>query len=298
MAFNIADEVAEEAATGVDMTKGEEGGGYTPPANKIANLRFVGYYEIGEHEEDEFGANGQKTGGKRNRNKVHLVFELSGPNHKPNVDKDGNKRPQFITVKETKSLNIKANFFKLFSKMNGAHGNQAKTMAQLLGKEFRAQVYHKTSKIAGKDVVFANLKGAIDTMPQGEGYAIRKAEREDEEGNMVPVVVDPAVTPVSGFLWDRASKEMWDSIYIAGEFEAKYDEKDPTKLIRPAKSKNLFQNLILQAKNFDSIREKIGVAKSEVDAAIPEAEKPARTADPAAAAVGAGADELGDDIPF
>lgn len=293
--FNIADEVAEEAATGVDMSKGQEGGGYTPPVNKVANLRLVGYYELGEHEEDVYNQAGQKTGAKRNRNKVTLVFELSGPNHPPRVGEDGTKFPQLVEVKETKSLNVKANFYKLFLKMNAAHGNQYKTMAQMLGKEFRGQIYHTAKTMNGKEVLFPGLKGTNATRPLGEGYGIRKAEREDEDGNSVPVKVDAAITPIKGFLWDRASKPMWDSLYIPGEFEAKYDDKDPTKLIRPAKSKNKWQDLIAQAVNFSSIQEKIGVDVAAL--ALPDAEVPTRSVDPAAAALDG--DDLGDqDIPF
>ncbi|CAJ2950661.1 Uncharacterised protein [Burkholderia pseudomallei] len=55
--------------------------------------RFVGYFELGTHEE-EF------EGKKRDREKVDLVFELSGPNHEPIKAADG------TLIKPARSKNV------------------------------------------------------------------------------------------------------------------------------------------------------------------------------------------------
>jgi hypothetical protein len=51
------------------------------------------------------------------------------------------------------------------------------------------------------------------------------------------------------FLWAQASREMWDSLYIEGQYDEKKDEKTG-KVIYPAKSKNVIQEKIKAAKNF------------------------------------------------
>ncbi|KGS56935.1 hypothetical protein [Burkholderia pseudomallei] len=67
--------------------------GYIPPAISIRGARFVGYFELGTHEE-EF------EGKKRDREKVDLVFELSGPNHEPVKAADG------TLIKPARSKNV------------------------------------------------------------------------------------------------------------------------------------------------------------------------------------------------
>ncbi|MDN7932039.1 hypothetical protein QZM52_12185 [Burkholderia metallica] len=205
---------------------------YAPPAAGFAHARFVGYFELGTHEE-EF------EGKKRDREKVDLVFELSGPNHEPTV-RGGYAIPVRITAQETLDLSYGSSFSRLFDVMNAAHGDAATHMAELLGKAFIVQVFHIRSRDGMR--VYATLKGP-------GGYNVRGTAIRDALTRL-PVIVDvsPAITAIKAFIWDVADKEMWDSIYIPGEYPEQRDADDV--LIAPARSKNVIQEKIASAKNW------------------------------------------------
>ena len=115
--YDLKAKIAEAAKTGPDMSQATSGGGdYTPPEKGMAWARFVGYFEIGVHEDDDYNNPGQK----KDKKKVELVFELSGPNHEPRKLDDGTFIPQRITIQEALSTGEKANFFKIFAAMNYA----------------------------------------------------------------------------------------------------------------------------------------------------------------------------------
>ena len=216
---------------GPNMNEAQSGGGgtYTPPAEgKAVRLRFVGYFETGNHTEQS----GQYAGKKTDR--VELVFELSGRLWAP-TEHDGKKVPQRMTLRMNFSLNEKATFFKLFKVMNAAHGDTATIMAELLGREFIGDITH-TKK---GDKVYANLVN------------VRKAERENDEGEIVPIIVDEPLTEIKFFIWDIADMEMWDSIFIDGEYPERKNDKG--EVTAKAKSKNVIQNLIRSANNFDTL---------------------------------------------
>jgi hypothetical protein len=216
-----------------DFTKTVAGGGeYTPPAAGPVNLRFVGYYEIGVHEKTIKGVT-------KSNEKVQLVFELSGKNYPPKE----NGEPLRMTITENLSNNVKANIIKLFNKMN--YEGKATHFTELLGEAYRGRIYHTKKEKDGKEVVYANLRNE-------DGYSITPpiVEIVDDDGNVTTkkVKVAEPVSELKAFVWDLASKEMWDAIYIDGEYEAKTD--DNGKVTRPAKSKNVIQETIMSAKNW------------------------------------------------
>lgn len=268
--YDLKAKIAEAAKTGPNMTEAQAGGEYTPPAAGIARARLVGYFELGTHEE-EF------EGKKRDREKVDLIFELSGPNHEPRKLDDGTLVPIRVTVQETLSFNEKANFFKLFGAMN--YAGKATHMAQLLGEAFIVEVFHKKSKDGKK--VYANLKGP-------NGYNVKGTTVQDPlSGKPIVIDVQPAITELKAFIWGIADKEMWDSIYIPGEWEERKDEQG--KVISPARSKNVLQQKIMQAKNWKAhplaaIVEAGGQEPNIPDAETPEREQPdnAASVDPLA----------------
>ncbi len=225
MAFNIKDRV-KAAAQQTNMTEATGGGGYTPPPEGHPNLRLVGYYELGQHEE-KYGAAKGKV-----KSKVQLVWELSGPKYPVT---DGN--PMLMKQELAYSLNSKATLFKLFKEMNAAHGGKFTHIAEFLGDYgFKGTVKHTVKGEGDQKRTYANLEN------------IRKAERENDEGEMVPVKVDPAITEVKGFIWDQADPEMWDSIYIEGEWEER--KNDAGEVTAPKRSKNVIQARIMSAINF------------------------------------------------
>lgn len=227
MAFNIGAAVAA-AAQNTNMNDAQKGGGYTPPEAGFVRLRLVGYYEIGQHIEQHGQAKGKV------KPKVKLVFELSGPKHQPK-ETDGGKVPLRMTVDMTLSLNEKATFYKLFKGMN--HTGKHVHMAQMLGEAFVGKVEHK--KVGEK--TYANL---IDI----RAPYIEQVNVEEGTTTQVPVNVDPPLSEIKGFIWDHAVPEMWDSIFIEGEWEEKKDDKG--NVTHPAKSKNTLQLQIMSAVNF------------------------------------------------
>ncbi|RFU48021.1 hypothetical protein [Paraburkholderia sp. DHOC27] len=197
---------------------------YVPPGIGEAYARLVGYFELGKHEEENMQ---QKM---VLRDKVDLIFELSGPNHQPRKMDDGTLIPHRVTVQETLSFSDRANFFKLFTMMNQAHGGQFTHMAQLLGKAFRVEVFHRKSADGKK--VYANLKGP-------NGYSVGSAGRHN---------VDPPITALRYFIWAWSYSDMWESIYIPGEYPATLDDKGG--VISPARSRNVLQERIQAAVNW------------------------------------------------
>lgn len=224
--------IQRAAKAGPDMRKPQYPGGYEPPAKGPTHARLVGYFEMGMHEEEYEG----KT---RDRAKVDLVFELSGPNHEPRKLEDGTLVPIRITVQETLSLDPDRSFFRLFAAMNSA--GKATHMAELLGEAFVVEVFHRKSMDGKK--VYADLKGP-------NGYNVKGTTVKDEiTGKTTVIQVAQAITELLLFAWATADKEEWDSIHIPGEWEAK---KDGDKIIAPARSKNVIQQKIMRAKNWVS----------------------------------------------
>lgn len=274
--FNPQEAIARAAAEGPNMNEAQKGGGgnYVPPAEGLVRLRFVAYVELGKHEE-EF------KGEKKIKDKVQLGFEASGPRHPPSED----GTPIRFTIIENYSLNEKAHFYKLFKRMN--HEGTATHMAQLLGQDYLANVVHKTVGEGDSKRTYANLR-------DDAGYTIRAPYVDDpESGERRRVTVDEAKTPIKCFLWNYASKEMWDSIFIDGMYDEVKD--DDGKVIRPAKSKNVLQERIKTAINWQgSPMQEILFAGGDV--ATPEAAKPERTEEnmqaSADAKAGAAADPL------
>lgn len=222
--------IRRAAATGPDMREPNSSKGYVPPKEGLAYARLVGYFELGTHEE-EF------EGNKRDQQKVDLIFELSGPNHEPRKLDDGTLVPVRILVQETLTFNEKTNFFKLFAAMN--YASKATHMAELLGDPFMVEVFHKKSGDGKK--VYANLKGP-------NGYNIKGTTVQDPiSGKSVVVEVAPAITELKAFVWDIADKDMWESIFIEGEYA---ERREGEKVIAPARPKNVIQERIMAAKNW------------------------------------------------
>lgn len=276
MAYNLRDAVNAAKQKGPNMNQSQGGGGeYEVPAAGFTRLRFVGYFELGKKETEWKGT--KKVG-----DHADLVFELSGPKHAPRETENG-KFPIRITVPMKLSLNEKANFFKLFRSMNWE--GKADHIAELLGNDFVGEVEHAVVKGEGgkPDRTFANLKN------------IRKPfATNPETGDDYRIEVAAPLTELKLFLWDFATPEMWDSIFIEGEWDAKKNDKGEE--IAPAKSKNVIQEKIKKALNFKALPiydYAVGAVKKEdaqaLDDAVGEAHEAASPRDP---------DVFDDEIPF
>lgn len=225
----------EKAATTTDMTQAQKGGGgeYTPPPAGPCRLRLVGYIELGKQLE-------RFQGKLREREKVKLIFELSGKNHQPK-EIEGKKYPYLIEVTETLSLSERANFFKLFQRLN--HDQQFKHMAQLLGKSMLGEVVHREYEVNGQKRIAAELKRKGDGYTLKPPYVLNPATDET-----IRVEAAPQISPTRCFLWDHADLDQWASIFIEGEYEERKDDKG--NVTAPAKSKNKYQLLIRSATNY------------------------------------------------
>ena len=226
---------AKAAAEGADQTKSVAGGGdYAPPAAGPGLARFVGYIELGKQK-------GMFKGVPTIKEKVRLIFELVGKRHPPG-EHDGKKIPVRIIIDENYSLNEKANFFKLFQRMN--YKQDAVHIAQLLGEAFKVEVVHdKWTGKDGKERTDAVLRNA-------GGYTIAPPRKEDEdsETGWVNIEVPAALSDIRCFLWEQADMTQWGSLFIEGEYPERKDDKGV--VTAKAKSKNVFQNAIKSAVNF------------------------------------------------
>lgn len=238
---------------GPDMTKATGGGDYTPPAAGPCQLRFVSYIEVGKQAKVFKGVTKVDS-------RALLVFEISGPNHPPMENGD----PQRITIDEKLSMNEKANFYKLFGRMN--YAQTATHVSELLGDAFLGVIHHRTYKDKqGKDRIAAELR------PKGGAYEIMAPRfTHPVTGVTETVNVQPAKGPLRLFLWDFADAEQWASIFIEGQYEERKNEAG--EVVAKARSKNVFQDKIKQAKNFTGspIHALLVAAGQKID--IPEAD--------------------------
>lgn len=274
--------VIEQAATeGPNMNEAQGGGDFERelPAAGLARLRLISYIEIGVHKDG-------KPGQEKNKELVKLQFELSGPKHQPKKLDDGRLIPHVVTITLPLSLNEKANFYKLFKRMN--HTGEYRHMAQMLGHDFLGTVVHRDNGKEGADKrTYANLR-------DDGGYTIRPPFVEDPEtGESKRVTADPQITATKCFLWNYATKEMWDALFIDGKYD---DVVKDGKVVREGGSKNYWQNQIKGAINFaDS---PIGNLLFAGEADLPGAEKPERSDDAKQAATEADANANNNDDPL
>lgn len=245
---NIAQDVANAQANANEAQQG--GGSYTPPPKGLARLRLVGYIECGKHEKK--GPLGTKV-----EDQAHLIFELSGKGYEPKELEDGTKIPMRITVKLTQSLNEKANYFKLFRRMN--YEQKATSFIQLLGQAYLGNVGHFVIPAAdGKpETIIANFRddsGQLTIRPP------RVDTIDEETGDLVSKVI-PVAAPISDqrcFIWNSTPEwldVMWPSIWVDNE------EKDG----------GFYPKLIKSAVNFEGSPIAEYLASKGVDLGIPAA---------------------------
>ena len=222
---------AKAVAAGADQTKSVAGGTFEAAAAGPGLARFIGYIEIGKQK-------GTFKGVATVKEKVMLIFELVGKRHATAED----QQPHRVTVTETYSLNEKANFFKLFQRMN--YKQDAQHICQLLGNGYKVEVIHdKWKGTDGKertDITFKNESGYTISPP--------RKEDEDSETGWVDVAVPAARSDLRCFLWEHADLQQWGSLFIEGEYPERKNDKG--EVTAPAKSKNTLQAKVMSAVNF------------------------------------------------
>lgn len=253
--------------TGVNMTVAQTGGDYTPPAEGFCLLRFIAYVELGKQK-------GTFKGVPNVKDKVQLVFELSGPKHPPE-ERDGVKYPHRITIEENLSLNEKARFFKLFRTMN--YKGEAQHMVQLLGEAYKGRVIHRKYKRKdGKEGIAVELfdkdAGAFTVAPPRSNVVDQDTGMETGEVRVINV--PPPISTLKGFVWALADMDQWASLFIEGEYPERKNEKG--EVVAAAKSKNVLQNTIKAATNFKGSPIYTLLAANGVALDLTESEQPDR----------------------
>ena len=206
--------VAEAVESGLmkDMTEATKGGARLLPEG-YAFGRLVEYIELGAQPQEFNGV------AKAPAPEARLAFALWGEGYQ---EDDGS--PYVLRMWDMAlGTNEKSKAFKLFKKLN--YKGTAKSFAQLLNEAFLIKIMHTKPKKAGdapRSVI--DLEGFLPPFD--------------------PVTKQPYAIPAASdelfklFLWERPTKECWDSLYIDGTNET------------TGKSKNFIQNKCLSAKNF------------------------------------------------
>lgn len=247
--------VAEAVESGLmkDMTEATKGGARLLPEG-YAFGRLVEYIELGAQPQEFNGV------AKAPAPEARLAFALWGEGYQ---EDDGS--PYVLRMWDMAlGTNEKSKAFKLFKKLN--YKGTAKSFAQLLNEAFLIKIMHTKPKKAGdapKSVI--DLEGFLPPFD--------------------PVTRQPYAIPAASdelfklFLWERPTKECWDSLYIDGTNET------------TGKSKNFIQNKCLSAKNFpgsplEAMLMGLGMPTLAADCDNPDtdapADEPAQEATPAA----------------
>lgn len=245
--FNLNAIVEQAAAESVDLTEASKGGGgATPPAAGTCIATLVGYIELGRRVKK-----GYKGAADKKVRKARWIFELAGGTNPHTKNEEGVKFAKRITVntwlpEPGKKASDKSGFYKLFSALNHAKDPAIRIPAQMLGAHVKVIVsQEKFTPNGGDEITYGSIGSAQD------GFRISPAQIDITGDDGMPtgeVRIIPAPEVISSqrcFLWEYATQEMWDSLFIDGEYEAV--EAADGKPARPAKSKNVIQLEIKEA---------------------------------------------------
>lgn len=185
------------------------------------------------------------------------------------VKEDGETREKYVleegrfplitTYDTAMSLHEKSGAVKYFKALNRV-GNRATHFIQKLQEQclYSLTIGTKIStggKSIGKvvqDIDFSNLQPALD---QDTGLPRTATGLKESD--------------IQVFLWNQPSKEMWESIYIEGNWDEVKDEKTG-EIKYPARSKNFLQEKCLQAINFEGSALQTLLSEIGADYTIPE----------------------------
>ena len=241
-----------------------------------ALLRLQSYLELGLHK--------AKNPAHKPKREVRLRFELLHPDHMISGEKDDGTKYNFPMTLDvyTNVGGPTSKFGKLFAKMN--YDNDASFMYQLIGKSFLGGIVHNTVG-EGKDAkTYVNLQDEAGNWDIGAPLVAKVDPATGlPSSEKTPVPVPELDNDPQMFLYNKAGltddvvKQMWDSIFIEGEWEA-----TDTK---PAKSKNWIQEKIRTSLDFDgSATQRVDTGATlelpETDTPEPPVEVPADDTDP------------------
>lgn len=238
--------LANKAAEIEDQSKETKGFERTLPVPGLRGCRFIEYIELGKH-----AMKGpSKFGTKPPADKVRLTFELLGKNdiEEITVGETTKKVGKRVSITVNKSLSAKSDFKKIMNVLDRGRGKQH--MAQMLGEAFLVKVAvvdaegNLCTPENKKEGKYINL---FSGTPDSKNWTFAAPMIEDPEtGDVKPVKVMPATSPLKIFLWDNPTVETWDSLFIDGTREVKDKDGNVTQ-----QSKNFIQETILSAVNYE-----------------------------------------------
>lgn len=247
MTFDLSAIVEQAAAESVDMGEASKGGGGpTPPNAGTCIATLVGYIELGRRVKA-----GYKGAPDKKVRKARWIFELAGGTNPHTKNDEGVTFAKRITVntwlpEPGKQASDKSGFFKLFSALNHAKDPAIKIPAQLLGKHVKVIVSQETfTPTGGSEITYGSIGNAQDGFRISPARVDLTDEAGMPTGEFRLINAPEVISAQRCFLWDYATQEMWDSLFIEGEYEA-VEAKDGQPA-RPAKSKNVIQEEIMQA---------------------------------------------------
>lgn len=285
--FDINAIINQAAAESIDLSEASSGGGggYEPAAEGICIPVLVGYLELGRRLKKGFqGAPDKKV------RQAKWIFEIHGTNRVTTND-EGVKSVKRVTIKTWlpepgKQASDKSGFYKLFSALNYDKDPAIKIPAQLIGRHMLGTIEHYEFESNGEKVKMASLGGAKDGFllsPPRTPIIDELTGVPTGEYRVIPcpeIIGDRKV-----FLWDYANKAMWDSLFIEGEYEA-VEAKDG-KPARPAKSKNVIQQELRQALDWEGSPIATILASAGVELDVTEIEQASSNAPAGSAAAAA-----------
>ena len=222
--MNILIEQAQRANEITDHTATPSFTESALPAAGLTTARFIGYIEMGQRETSYQG----KITGKAI--KAKLIFELNGKRHRQK-DEDGNEYGMLYYQDVFVKTGDKANFKKLFRAMSAGR-DSIKHMAQMLNEAFLLEITHNK---VDENKTYANMTS------QDGAWTIRAPVVMDPETEEPRHVKVPEATyPLRLLLWDKPTKEQWDSIFIDGTYTKKDEDGNETQ-----HSKNWMQEIIV-----------------------------------------------------
>lgn len=231
-------ELANQAASIDDQSVTQAFAAREAPAEGACVLRFIGYIDLGLHDGGEWQGKA-----KPDTEKVQLTFEVLRKDTIHEIEVDGVKKTiaDRVTVKVDKKMSDRAKFKKLFNAMTYGRSD-IKHMAQMLGESFLGRITHNVSK---NGRTYVNLTTADGT------WTLTAPYREDPEtGERTKVNAPGPYNDIRAFIWDAATKECWDSLYIEGTWDSTVTNDDGTERTEQ-RSKNFIQEQIMNAKNFE-----------------------------------------------
>lgn len=201
--------------------------GFEPAAKGPCSIRLRSYIEVGVHK--------PSNPTHKNREMVHLVFEVNSAKHMRKVD--GVDTPHEIVVRVPKAHSGNAGFPRLFSALNACHGDKYHHIGQMLGECWLATIYHSESDSNGR--IYENFD-------KDKAWSFAPTSGHNLDGSPYNVQVPPLMGEPQFFVFDNSSvtdpvtiKRMWDSVYIEGERVSQKADGTTTTT-----SKNYFQEIL------------------------------------------------------